>query len=84
MLYICVSVSRQVKNEIGPMSDGILFPISRFVSCIAEVLLLQRNCLAYRSSEGWPHIELPVLAEPSDIVSQSHSQVINRSARYEQ
>jgi len=49
----------QLTSENKLITDFILALVSRFTTCMAELLLLQRKHLAYRSSEGCPAQGIP-------------------------
>jgi len=55
-LYTCDCTTNEWKKLI---TDYILALVSRFTTCMAELLLLQRMHLAYRSSEGCPAQGIP-------------------------
>lgn len=53
-LYIYTHATGQLMSENKLITDCILDRVLRFTTCMAELLILQRKHLAYRSSEGCP------------------------------
>ena len=52
ILYVYTHACRQLMSEIKYITDCTMALVSRFATCVAEPLLLQRKYLAYRSSGG--------------------------------